>query len=82
MVTREVQVNIWRLKMISYQFSREQLCKVLADTIEMYLEYVDVHGLEPARGAMAAIDETLQGLDAERELKSLGEVRTLNQLLI
>ncbi len=68
--------------MISYQFSREQLCKVLADTIEMYLEYVDVHGLDSVRGAMAAIDETIQGLDAERELKTLGEVSTLNQLLI
>ena len=68
--------------MISYQFSREQLCKVLADTIEMYLEYVDVHGLDPRRGAMAAIDETIQGLDAEKELENLGEARTVNQLLI
>ncbi len=68
--------------MISYQFTREQLCKVLADTIEMYLEYVDGRSLTPRRGAMAAIDETIQGLDAEKELESLGEVRTLNKLLI
>lgn len=68
--------------MISYQFSQEQLCKVLADTIERYLEYVDIHGLDPMRGAMAAIDETIQGLDAERQLQNLGEVSTLNQLLI
>lgn len=68
--------------MISYQFSREQLCKVLADTIEMYLDYVDGRGLTPVRGAMAAIDETIQGLDAGKELESLGEVRTVNQLLI
>ncbi len=68
--------------MISYQFTREQLCKVLADTIEMYLEYVDGRGLTPVRGAMVAIDETIQGLDAEKELEGLGEVRTLNKLLI
>ncbi len=67
--------------MISYQFTREQLCKVLADTIEMYLEYVDGRGLTPVRGAMVAIDETIQGLDAEKELEGLGEVRTLNKLL-
>lgn len=67
--------------MVSYQFTKEQLCKVLADTIDMYLEYVDVHGHDPVRGALAAIDETVQGLDAERELASLGEVMQLNQLL-
>ncbi len=68
--------------MISYQFTREQLCKVLADTIEMYLEYVDGRGLTPKREAMAAIDGTIQGLDAEKESEGLGEVRTLNKLLI
>ncbi len=68
--------------MISYQFSREQLCKVLADTIEMYLEYVDGRGMDPVRGAMAAIDETIQGLEAEKELENLGEARVFNQLLI
>ena len=68
--------------MISYQFTREQLCKVLADTIEMYLEYVDGRGLTPKRGAMVAIDGTIQGLDAEKESEGLGEVRTLNKLLI
>ena len=68
--------------MISYQFSREQLCKVLADTIEMYLEYVGGRGMDPVRGAMAAIDETIQGLDAEKELVNLGEARAFNQLLI
>ena len=68
--------------MISYQFSREQLCKVLADTIETYLEYVGGHDMDPVRGAMAAIDETIQGLEAEKELENLGEARAFNQLLI
>ena len=83
MVARDVRVSRAEvLKMISYQFSREQLCKVLADTIEMYLEYVDVRGMDPVRGAMAAIDETIQGLEAEKELENLGEARAFNQLLI
>jgi len=68
--------------MVRYQFTQEQFCKVLADTLDMYLEYVDVHGHDRVRAAMAAIDETLQGLDAEKELADLGEVRALNQLLI
>ena len=68
--------------MVRYQFTQEQFCKVLADTLDMYLEYVDVHGRDRVRAAMAAIDETLQGLDGERELADLGEVTALNQLLI
>jgi len=46
--------------MVRYQFTQEQFCKVLADTLDMYLEYVDVHGHDRVRAAMAAIDETLQ----------------------
>jgi hypothetical protein len=68
--------------MIRYQFTQEQLCKVIADTLDMYLEYVDVHGHDRVRAAMAAIDETVQGLDAEKELADLGEVTILNQLPI
>ena len=68
--------------MIRYQFTQEQLCKVIADTLDMYLEYVDVHGHDRMRAAMAAIDETVQGLNAEKELAELGEVTTLNQLPI
>ena len=68
--------------MVLYQFTQEQFCKVLADTIDMYLEYVDAHGRDRVRAAMAAIDETLQGLHAERDLADLGEVTALNQLLI
>ena len=68
--------------MVLYQFTQEQFCKVLADTIDMYLEYVDVHGRDSVRAAMAAIDETLQGLEAERDLADLGEVTALNQLII
>jgi len=68
--------------MIRYQFTQEQLCKVIADTLDIYLEYVDVHGHDRVRAAMAAIDEALQGLDAEKELAELGEVTTLNQLPI
>ena len=55
---------------------------MLADTIEMYLEYVGGRGMDPVRGAMAAIDETIQGLEAEKELENLGEARAFNQLLI
>ena len=68
--------------MIRYQFTQEQLCKVIADTLDMYLEYVDVRGHDRVRAAMAAIDETLQGLDAEKELGELGGVMTHNQLPI
>jgi len=68
--------------MVLYQFTQEQFCKVLADTIDMYLEYVDAHGRDRVRAGMATIDETLQCLHAERDLADLGEVTALNQLLI
>ncbi len=65
--------------MIRYQFTQEQLCKVIADTLDMYLEYVDVHGHDRVRAAMVAIDEILQGLDAEKNLADLREVTALNE---
>ncbi len=69
------------VKVLPLTLTLEQLCKVLANTIEMCLEYADIHGYDRVRRALAAIDEILEGLDTERELVNRGEITALNQLL-
>ena len=62
-----------------YAFTGNQLADLLIQTMELYQEYVDVHrkGIRQARAA-AALD-TIEGLDAERELYHAGEISELKQ---
>ena len=56
-----------------YAFTEEQLRRVLYGTIEMFLEYRDVHGRTEDRAVFPAVNEVFEGLDAERELVATGE---------
>ena len=53
---------------MNYRFTREQLDKLLQQTIEMYIEYKDVHGYSSDLSHDYAVMEMLTGLDADREL--------------
>ena len=57
-----------------YSFTREQLAKLLAGTIEMFQEYRDVHGKSESDAKPAAAQEALEGLDAEHKLWIDGEL--------
>lgn len=63
-----------------YCFTQYQLVHILNETIDMFLEYQNVHGqnIEEIRGSVSY--EIIEGLDAEQELWELGEVITPTQL--
>lgn len=63
-----------------YRFTRAQLSKLLFDTIEMLIEWRDHHGHSEESAATGAVHETLDGLDAERELAAAGECRLSMQI--
>jgi hypothetical protein len=65
-----------------YTFSHEQLGKMLHGAIETFLEFRDQHGYPEERARFSAVTELLDGLDAERQLVSDGEIaRTTMQVL-
>ncbi len=64
-----------------YRFTREQLSNLLSATIDMHVEYRDVHGYEEADAQILAVGEMLEGLDAERELDAAGECKATMQTL-
>jgi len=51
-----------------YLFTDDQLVCMLTGTVEMFVEYRDHHGHTEAAALPAAVAETIQGLDAERNL--------------
>lgn len=54
--------------MNTYHFTQDQLISLLHATIDMYLEFRDVHEHEAEASKFEAVDEMFQGLDADREL--------------
>lgn len=52
----------------AYVLTREQMTNRLTETIQMFIEYRDVHGRDEVEAADAAVSETLDGLDADLEL--------------
>jgi hypothetical protein len=60
--------------MTTYSFTEEQLRRVLADTIARHIAYRDVQGYPEQDAALAAVNETLQGLSGEQERAAAGEV--------
>lgn len=58
----------------TYTFTMEQLFRLLADTAEHAREWRDVHGYGPAGASGQAAQDTIDGLDAERELYRHGEI--------
>ena len=64
-----------------YTFTREQLNQLLLSTIALFLEYRDVHGKAETDGAdLCAVNETFEGLDAEREMARDGLARPTMQI--
>lgn len=53
---------------------RNMLFEFLEGTIDMYLEYIEVHGHEPESARASAILEMLDGTDAMIELHERGEL--------
>lgn len=52
----------------TFTFTREQLNDLLFATIDMYLEFRDVHEHDTDGSRFEAVNEMFQGLDADREL--------------
>jgi hypothetical protein len=68
--------------MNNYTFTREQLNNLLSATIDMHIEYRDVHGHQELDAQILAVGEMLEGLDAERELVEAGECKATMQVLL
>ncbi len=60
--------------MSTYEFTDQQLSKLLDGVIGMYEEFRKVHGYSDERAKPNAIAEMFEGLNAERELVSAGEL--------
>jgi hypothetical protein len=54
---------------------------LLNQTIELYQEYIDQHGKDQRAARWAAVENTIDGLNEERELYRSGEVKTPGQVL-
>ena len=52
----------------TYRFTRSQFEKALRGVLEMLVELRDVHGIPEEFAKGVAINEILQGIDADREL--------------
>lgn len=52
----------------TFTFTRQQLNALLFATIDMYLEFRDMHEHDADGSRFEAVDEMFQGLDADREL--------------
>jgi len=65
----------------TYTFTGDQLARLLEQTIDLYDELQRVHGQDAQLASIGAINEALTGLDAERELYKLGEVKTPGQVI-
>jgi len=64
-----------------YTFTGDQLTRLLEQTIDLFCENLDHHMHVKDAAQAATVGETLQGLDAERELWEQGEVKQPGQLL-
>lgn len=64
-----------------YQFTTEQLHKLLIETIELSDEYKYVHGFTVDAARVQAALDAIEGLDAERELVAQGERLKLTQVI-
>lgn len=60
---------------MKYQFTNKQLRELLEGAINMYREYVDVHGFGEEAAVLAATNEVLDGMSEERELIARGDLK-------
>ena len=67
--------------MKSYAFTENQLRRLLQDNSILEKEYHQVHGKPKKFSQLAAIQDTIDGLDAERELYDNGDIEKLTMQL-
>ena len=67
--------------MNEYTFTGDQLGALLRGVIELRDEYIHVHGKAPDAATWSAVLDTMDGLDAEKELLVSGEQFTPSQVL-
>lgn len=53
---------------MSYQFTSEQLVRVMGWAIDSFVEHIDKHGKDEETAQACAIREVINGMAAEREL--------------
>jgi len=63
-----------------YIFSDDQLYKALSGTVDMYNEYIHQHGYGHDSAVVLAACETIEGLNAEKFLASIGQAKITSQL--
>ncbi len=54
--------------MTTYHFTQEQLTSLLLATVDMLIEFRDVHGHHEESAKFDAVNEMLDGINADREL--------------
>jgi hypothetical protein len=57
---------------MKYQFTSEQLTKLLDGAIQLFLEYRDLHGCDEATAQGRAVVDALDGLNGEAKLLADG----------
>lgn len=62
-----------------YQFAKDQLHKLLVETIGLYEEYVHAHEFTVDSAASQSVLDIIEGLDEERGLILQGEQFTSSQ---
>ena len=55
-----------------YKFTEDQLIRLIDDHVQLIEEYISKHGYDPSAAKGCAMDETINGLEAERELVDTG----------
>lgn len=55
----------------TYTLTGDELYRLLNDVQDLRDEYVSVHGYTPVRARAMASLETMEGLDADREIKEI-----------
>ena len=63
--------------MTVYHFTSNQLVNLLSDVIGLRDEYIELHGYDHEQAVGFAIIDTIEGLDAERDLVAAGELHGL-----
>ena len=64
-----------------YTFTGDQLTRLLEQTIGMFCENLDHHMHVKEAAQAATVTDTMEGLDAERELWQQGEIAHPSQVL-
>jgi len=68
------------IRVKSYTFTPAQLYRLITESIDLYVEYINVHDHIPEAARHATATDAQDGLDAEQELADLGELEITSQV--